>query len=65
MTKRERQVKNFSSGLKKLSINGQRYINKLTRELFLVEQSSIFSTFNENYPKLEEQNAKKSAFSKK
>jgi len=38
MTKSERRIKDFSSGLKKLGNDNQDYIHKLTGDLFLIEK---------------------------
>jgi len=43
MTKAERRIKNFSSGLKKLGNDNQNYIQKITHDLFLIEKSTACS----------------------
>ena len=42
MTKTEQRVRNFSSGLKNLSENSQDYMNKLTQNLYFIEQATVF-----------------------
>jgi len=58
MTKAERRIRDFSSGLKKLSDKSQNYINKLAHNLFLIEQSSAYPVFNKKYPELENRNTR-------
>ena len=41
MTKAEKRVRDFSSGMKKLGNDSRNYIHKLTHVLFLVEQSPV------------------------
>lgn len=43
MTKTERRIKNFSSGLKKLGNDNQNYIRKITHALFLIEKFTACS----------------------
>jgi len=43
MTKTERRIKNFSSGLKKLGNDNQNYIHKITHDLFLIEKFTTCS----------------------
>ena len=38
MTKAERRIRAFSSGMKKLGDDSRNYIHRLTRALFLAEQ---------------------------
>jgi len=44
LTKAEQRIKDFSSGIKKLSGNSQDYMHKLTHVLLLVEQLPIAPT---------------------
>jgi cob(I)alamin adenosyltransferase len=42
MTKTERRIKTFSSGIKKLENHGLNYIHRLTQVLFLVERPLVY-----------------------
>ncbi|MDR2716552.1 MAG: hypothetical protein LBB89_00605 [Treponema sp.] len=42
MTKAEWRIKDFSSGIKKLSNHSRNYIRQLTHVLFLVEQPPVY-----------------------
>jgi hypothetical protein len=43
VTKTERQIRDFSSGMRKLSDNNLNYIQKLTHVLFMVEHLPVYS----------------------
>jgi len=43
MTKAERRISDFSSGMKKLNDKNLRYIRKLTQVLFTVEHPLVYS----------------------
>jgi len=42
MTKAERRISDFSSGMKKLNVKSLSYIHRLTQVLFTVEHSPIY-----------------------
>jgi len=60
MTKVERRIKNFSSGLKKLGNDNQNYIHKITHDLFLIEKFTACSVLVKESTELEENNVTKS-----
>jgi len=43
MTKTERRISDFSSGMKRLNDKNLNYIHKLTKDLFIVENNSGYS----------------------
>jgi len=45
MTKIERRINDFSSGIKKLNNHSLNYIHRLTKVLFLVEHPPIYPVF--------------------
>jgi len=42
MTKAERRINDFSSGMRKLENNSLSYINRLTQALFMVEHPPVY-----------------------
>ena len=59
MTKMERRIKNFSSGIKQLSNDKQEFIHKLTHYLFIIEKLSACSIHDKKSLKLETSAGKK------
>jgi len=45
MTKEQRRIRDFSSGIKKLGDESRNYIGKLTQVMFLIEQPPVFPVF--------------------
>jgi len=52
MTKAERRISDFSSGMKKLDDNSLTYIHKLTQVLFMVEHPPVYPVSGEKATKL-------------
>lgn len=52
MTKAEQRIRDFSSGMKKLSENSRNYIYELTYTLSLVKQTPAFLFLEEKCPEL-------------
>jgi hypothetical protein len=42
MTKTERRIRDFSSGIRKLGNHSRNYIHQITHVLFLVEQPPVY-----------------------
>jgi hypothetical protein len=53
MTKTERRIRTFSSGMRKLDNNSINYIHWLTQVLFLVEHPPVLQASGENASKPE------------
>jgi hypothetical protein len=56
MTKTERRIKTFSSGIKKLGNHSLDYIHKLTQVLFLVEHGPVYPVSTEKAHELKNKN---------
>ena len=49
MTREEQQLKDFSSGMKKLGNGSRNYIHKIAHALLLIEQTSVCKVFENNF----------------
>jgi hypothetical protein len=56
MTKTERRIRDFSSGMRKLDNHSLNYIHSLTQVLFMVEHLPVYPAAREKAAELEKEN---------